>query len=184
MPGVRLRSIAVMLAVTTALVSVYTSATAARTVASHHGAVWLLVPVLACALLLAGVIRQHMQVAWYAVGMLWGTVVLGIWSIGSWYIASATMATLAAASVARGRSHAVGLLWTVLGATSLCLINVVRAAWYGLLSENSGFVERISVSPIEQAGALAFGLLTIGFTARTVLKDAWRNVHGGQRGQR
>jgi hypothetical protein len=133
---------------------------------------WVLVPVLSAAGVLAMVNRRHHPPVWFLTGSCCGFVVLAGFSLGPYFLPSALL-LLAAAVV---HTSAFGVAWRALlipawflaGATSPCALLLARDYWVGM----SAGLGAIGSAPAIVAGSLIFAGL-IGFLAIATVVIRW-----------
>jgi hypothetical protein len=125
--------------------------------------VWVLLPVAASTTLLWSTHWRRPLFAWASAGVIWGVVVLGAWSVGTYYALAGTMGVVAAIvlSSQTSRSVAAAPVWFLLGATALCAGDLVYSKLVSSTSvtATSTSIEQITISPVDYYGSLVFAAL-------------------------
>lgn len=138
------------------------------------------IPVIVATVWIGGLLLRRPVVMWMAVGAMGSFVVLGIWSIGSFF-AIAFLALLAGtlfSGVPTTRFERwltpVSLLT---GATSLCFLIVLRAHWlsYRIVTPTGSYSREIDVPGFIEIGGVAFVVLATLLLAVFAVRS-WRRT--------
>jgi hypothetical protein len=119
------------------------------------------IPAIVATVWIGGLLLRRPVVMWMAVGAMASFVVLGIWSVGSFF-ATAFLVLFAGTLLSGIRTTTVERWLTpvslLTGATSLCFLIVLRARWrsYRLVTANFTSSEEIDLPAVIEAGAAIF----------------------------
>jgi len=115
--------------------------------------------VLASLLIAWSVQAGHWRVAWTSIGTIWGVIVLGLLSVGSWFVPAGSIAVgLGIATLPRFSRLPAAILCFALGATGVSFVNSAysKSHEYTISSPNFSSSVRIVLSPVEQFGSALF----------------------------